>query len=171
MALGEDQAIERRCLGGGAIAAAHGFAAGLGLDFGKLVGDLALAAVERLRESGVEGRQIAAEAFDGAVYRLRRFSQNGMKRGRHQAGGDALAQNVFAREKVGQCEAVARQQLLAVVIEDGESGARNHYRHAAQNRPVEHLGLREVRRFRRTHDDADCRQNGVLHHRPQQRVR
>ncbi len=61
-------------------------------------------------------------------------------------------------------------QLVAVLVENGEAGARHRHRHAAQQRIVDHCRLRQVRRLRRTADVRHRGQHGILHHRPQQRV-
>ena len=48
---------------------------------------------------------------------------------------------------------------------------RQHRRHTAQNRLVQHCALREVGDLRRPADVSRRRQNRILKHRPQQRIR
>ena len=70
VALGIDQAVDRRRVAGSALVAAQRFAPGLALDFAELVADLAQAAVGRFRERRVEADQLTPQALQRRLRRV-----------------------------------------------------------------------------------------------------
>ena len=81
-----------------------------------------------------------------------------------------MADGIFAFKEIGERETVAIEELLAVRVEDGETGARHGHGHAAEDGAVDHFGLREISHFGGTEDGSGGRQDGILHHRAQQGV-
>src|SRR5258708_20927633 len=68
-------------------------------------------------------------------------------------------------------QVVPLQQLLRFRVQQCERGARQNHRHPPQEMPVDHFRLRKIHNLRRARDTHGRRQQIILHHGPQQRVR
>ena len=167
-----DQPVDIRGVARGPFVARQHLAPDLPLDFRKLIRNLVVAlAAPRCRASDRTVPVLPRAAARSARRRSRVSSSTPVSPSRHQSRRHPLAQSSLAVKEVGQTQPVTIQQLAAAPVE--------HRKTAPVHRPpacgpssarYSTAGLRQVRQFRRSANVRHRRQNGILHHGPQQRV-
>src|SRR6266478_2547470 len=100
----------------GALIARQHLAAHLTLDFRKLISDLVVALADGGVEGWVESRELGFQALDRLAHRATGLVNDTAQAMRNQRGGNPLAQDVFAVERIAQAKIVTIQELAAVPI-------------------------------------------------------
>ncbi len=141
------------------------------LQFFQLEGDFSLRRLHRSCQRGIESDDLLLELREHAFRLLDARVKILRQRFRHAGSFHLPPQFLRAGPHVFDLQVVVSQQLFRFRIQQREPGTRQDDRHSAQQMPIDHFRLREVRNLRGARDVRGRRQQIILDHGPQQRIR